>query len=667
MASFALLVTLVPAGAAVGSSDTSVRWTSFSESSSCGAPYTGTPIMSRSGALSASEPLLGPFGTYFGRTLAEVRSELVWWTVPGSGGMRVQVNRVALPAFQTVSKNLAKHAVAGRHYRIESASAHTGRTINGSRQLSRHALGLSIDLNPASNPYREDPEQLITDMPGWFVDAWRSAGFCWGGDWRYSKDPMHFSWIGPAPGSGTGLEIRPPAGRQRPFAVATSFPTEFGDEAAQGTMLLADAAGFGAVDVVRVRPISDGMVFDVSGARAGFGRCSMFRWFVPADLKSDDLVTLGDIDGDSRSDVVVVRGTTDGLEVITALRSADFEEPRTISLSASATHVAVADSDGDRRGDLWLFDDRSVSVFAGPDFDRRLATTTLPQSADYWTVADRDGDATVEIFAMQVAGETVKVDVLASDAGSQLEAATLPLADVVAFGAADEDGDGRADVVALDALGALTVATGNTGTGRPIDGWWRDPGFECEDAPVPLRWIGTFYDDDGSVFESDIEWIAEAGITRGCNPPFEDAFCPLERVTRGQMAAFLVRSFDLEAESRDIFEDDDDSIFEADIQALAAAGVTKGCGTGSFCPDRPVTRGEMAAFLARALGLTTGSTTAAADRFVDDDGSVFEREITALAESGVTKGCNPPVNDRFCPNDPVSREQMAAFLHRALR
>lgn len=39
--------------------------------------------------------------------------------------------------------------------------------------------------------------------------------------------------------------------------------------------------------------------------------------------------------------------------------------------------------------------------------------------------------------------------------------------------------------------------------------------------------------------------------------------------------------------------------------------------------------------------------------------------VGALAESGTTRGCNPPVNDRLCPDDSVSREQVAAFLVRA--
>ena len=49
-------------------------------------------------------------------------------------------------------------------------------------------------------------------------------------------------------------------------------------------------------------------------------------------------------------------------------------------------------------------------------------------------------------------------------------------------------------------------------------------------------------DTSGSVFENDIEWLATTGITRGCNPPVNDQFCPTGHVTKGQMAAFLHRA-----------------------------------------------------------------------------------------------------------------------------
>jgi hypothetical protein len=71
----------------------------------------------------------------------------------------------------------------------------------------------------------------------------------------------------------------------------------------------------------------------------------------------------------------------------------------------------------------------------------------------------------------------------------------------------------------------------------------------------------------------------------------------------------------------------------------------------------------MAAFLVRAFEYSNGGT---GDYFVDDNDSLFENAIDKLRVAGVTLGCNPPVNNRYCPNDYVTRGQMAAFLKRAL-
>lgn len=53
-----------------------------------------------------------------------------------------------------------------------------------------------------------------------------------------------------------------------------------------------------------------------------------------------------------------------------------------------------------------------------------------------------------------------------------------------------------------------------------------------------------------------------------------------------------------------------------------------------------------------------------APAFEDVGGHWAETEIRWLGRTGVTRGCNPPANDRFCPDDPITRAQMAAFLHR---
>ena len=57
---------------------------------------------------------------------------------------------------------------------------------------------------------------------------------------------------------------------------------------------------------------------------------------------------------------------------------------------------------------------------------------------------------------------------------------------------------------------------------------------------------GTFWDDYLNVHETSIEGIAAAGITKGCNPPVSDRYCPDKNVDRGQMAAFLARAIGLQ-------------------------------------------------------------------------------------------------------------------------
>jgi S-layer homology domain len=176
---------------------------------------------------------------------------------------------------------------------------------------------------------------------------------------------------------------------------------------------------------------------------------------------------------------------------------------------------------------------------------------------------------------------------------------------------------------------------------------------------------GTFTDDNGNIHEAGIEAIAEAGVTLGCNPPLNTHYCPRGTVTRGEMAAFLARALALPSSTADLFSDDAGSVFEGAINRIADAGITNGCNpptNDNFCPTRTMTRGEMAAFLARAFDLPVSAN----NWFVDDDGHLFESAINRIADAGITVGCNPPANDHFCPDDIIKRDQMATFLTRAL-
>jgi hypothetical protein len=187
-------------------------------------------------------------------------------------------------------------------------------------------------------------------------------------------------------------------------------------------------------------------------------------------------------------------------------------------------------------------------------------------------------------------------------------------------------------------------------------------GAQVADDPGESLEQQAFIDTAGSVFEGAINELAARGITLGCNPPANTRYCPDNPVTRGQMAIFIVRGFDLPATSTDFFFDDNGKVYEDAVNRLAAAGLTQGCGSGRYCGDETISRGEMAAFLSRAKNLPNSTT----DHFVDDNTSIFEPGINKVADARITLGCNPPANTNFCPNDNVTRGQMAGFIIRAL-
>jgi hypothetical protein len=107
-------------------------------------------------------------------------------------------------------------------------------------------------------------------------------------------------------------------------------------------------------------------------------------------------------------------------------------------------------------------------------------------------------------------------------------------------------------------------------------------------------------------------------------------------------------------------------LFYTEIGILVARGVTVGCGSGNYCPNEPVLREQMAAFIMRAKG-EFSPPTPGSQRFTDvPPANVFYNFIDRLAVLGITLGCDPPANTMYCPSSAVTREQMSAFILRGL-
>lgn|GEM_PF-1202079 len=183
------------------------------------------------------------------------------------------------------------------------------------------------------------------------------------------------------------------------------------------------------------------------------------------------------------------------------------------------------------------------------------------------------------------------------------------------------------------------------------------------DSVLALRGEGSgtrFSDVPGDgVFADAVVALADAGVTTGCEPAVPHRYCPTDRVTRGQMAAFIATAAGLEPAPHDFVDVADDGPFAGAIGALAEAGITLGCDPAGerFCPGDPVSRIELAAFLARALDLAD-----APEEFVDvPDDHPLARAVGAVAAEGITAGCDVS-GERFCPGAAVVRAEMAAFL-----
>lgn len=170
---------------------------------------------------------------------------------------------------------------------------------------------------------------------------------------------------------------------------------------------------------------------------------------------------------------------------------------------------------------------------------------------------------------------------------------------------------------------------------------------------------GAFLDDDESRYEPFIETAARRGLILGCNPPDNDRFCPHDTVTRGEAAIMLARATPLPAPAGDHFVDDQGQASEASIEALYAAGATRGCGERRFCPQRELTRGELAALLTNTLDLDPSERLGP---FVDLEGSPFAGQVAALGRLGYLEPCDPPVGRRMCPGQLVTRSEAAYAL-----
>ena len=170
----------------------------------------------------------------------------------------------------------------------------------------------------------------------------------------------------------------------------------------------------------------------------------------------------------------------------------------------------------------------------------------------------------------------------------------------------------------------------------------------------------------GSWYESAVSWMVLNEITSGCSP---NRFCPDANLTRQQFITFLWRAAGRPKApylgSQAFVDAPEGGYAEESIGWAVATGVTRGCGPGQygdadwrFCPQQPVTRGQMAALLFRQaeadhVGAAPPHTDVAPDRF-------YAPGIVWLTHFQVVPGCGPNL---FCPDSNATRAEAALFIN----
>jgi hypothetical protein len=189
-----------------------------------------------------------------------------------------------------------------------------------------------------------------------------------------------------------------------------------------------------------------------------------------------------------------------------------------------------------------------------------------------------------------------------------------------------------------------------------------------------------FDDIEGSAHENEVLCMADLGLTEGTNASNGESYAPRREVTRAQMASFVARFIEayndeeLEEGDDDRFDDVDPSFEHAEnINKLANIDLVEGTnrsGGDEYDPQSGVTRAQMASFIRRALSFVDDGEVnplseppeSDDDYFSDDDGSIHEDNINAIADVGIVEGFE---DGDYRPGANVFRDQMASFVMRA--
>lgn len=226
----------------------------------------------------------------------------------------------------------------------------------------------------------------------------------------------------------------------------------------------------------------------------------------------------------------------------------------------------------------------------------------------------------------------------------------------------------------------ITATTPTLPPGSLVDVLVTNP--DASTALMQNAWVSDFLDVPQDGFYPYITSLVSNGTTAGCGG---GDYCPSRSITRAEMAVFLLKAkYGLwpvpppcTPPPNQVFADvpcpaTPGFPFSDWIQELSSSGITAGCDPIDYCPDRPVTRDQMAVFLLKAEHGASYPPPPCVGLFTDvpcppTPAFPFSDWIEQLSNEQITAGCvlGPPA--LYCPTREVRRDEMAVFITKTFK
>jgi len=369
-------------------------------------------------------------------------------------------------------------------------------------------------------------------------------------------------------------------------------------------------------------------------------------------------IVAADFEADGFADIVTANLESDNATLLAGIGNGAFETPVTFGVGADPLPAMIVDLMGNGTPDVVIGNTRGLGGLSLL-VNTRLAVGPLPDAG-----ACDGSAATLSAHASglgALAYHWRRDGAPLSDGGNISGATTANLR----IDPATPADDGNYDVVVTDACGQVTsnaapftVATAPTA-----------PEIQVDSPPAPgVAGTASVPNLPGTAYTWTIGGDTGAVITAGQGTPQITFLAPIPGTVTLDVVAYSAPGCGTASAQLDVpldfFDVPSAHPFHADIVEIARAEITAGCGGGNYCPADAVTRAQMSVFLLKGEHGADWTPDFVGNYFLDvPPGSFAADWINYIAWQGITGGCGSNI---FCPDNPVTRAQMAVFLLKTL-